>query len=619
MTGHAGRLLHVDLTTGRSRPEPIDAVTLGAYVGGVGLGARLLMDRLAPGADPLEPDNVLVLANSALSGTLAPAASKYAIVTKSPLTGLIGDSLSGSFFAAAMRRAGWDALVITGRAPRLSYLFVDDDRAYVRDGAALAGLDAFATEEAVRAHIDDELVRVASIGLAGERLVRYACVGNDKGRQAGRTGTGAVMGSKNLKAVAIRGTRAVTAADPGALYRLALDYNRRAQGPATQKYRAPGTVGNVLMLNRLGILPTRNFQTGVFAEAEAVSGEMLAQRHTEKAVACGGCPIACDQVVKAHAAPWDDARVSLDYESLWALGPLCGVSVPDAIIKAAHLCDRYGLDTVSTGVSIAWAMECFERGLLTPGDTGGLDLGWGNAEAVIALVEGIARRAPGLGDLLADGVRRAAARVGGGSDAFAMHVKGLEFPGYEPRGLGTFALGLAVGTRGACHNRAPGYEPDMQGTVDRFTTEPSRGALVRDLEDFAAALDSLVVCKFLRKTFTDFWEEGAALYRACTGRPMTAADLRRVGERVATLKKAFNIREGWTAGDDWLPARCFDDPLPDGVTAGQTISRDALRATIDAYYAARGWTASGLIPAEKLAALGLAAPAAAGALQPAER
>ena len=605
MRAYAGRVLHVDLTSERARPEPVDAATLAAYVGGVGLGTRLLIDRLPRGADPLGPDNVLVFANSALAGTLAPAASKFAIVTKSPLTGFIGDSMAGSFFSAAMRRAGWDAVVVTGRARRPSYLFVDDDRIHVRDGASLQGLDAPATEEALRAKIDDELVRVAAIGVAGERLVRYACVGNDTGRQAGRAGPGAVMGSKNLKAIAIRGTRPVAVADPVALYRLALDFGRRAQGPATQKYRSPGTVANVLVMNRLGILPTRNFQAGVFEAAEAVSGELMAKRHTEKAVACGGCPIACDQIAKAHAAPWEDARVSLDFESLWALGPLCGVGALDAVIKAAHLCDRYGLDTVSTGVSIAWAMECFERGLLGPADTGGLDLAWGNAEAVVTLVERIARREPGLGDLLADGVRRASARVGRGSEAFAMHVKGLELPGYEPRGLMTFALGLAVGTRGACHNRAPGYEPDMQGKVDRFVAEAGRGAIVRDLEDYAAALDSLMVCKFLRKAFTDFWEEGAALYRACTGLPMTAADLRRVGERVATLKKAFNIREGWTRNDDWLPARCFDDPLPGGASAGQIVDRDGLRTMIDAYYVARGWTADGLVPAERLAALGL--------------
>jgi aldehyde:ferredoxin oxidoreductase len=277
----------------------------------------------------------------------------------------------------------------------------------------------------------------------------------------------------------------------------------------------------------------------------------------------------------------------------------------EAVIKAAHLCDRYGLDTVSTGVTIAWAMEAFERGLLTPEDTGGLDLTWGNAEAVVTLVSRIAHREPGLGDLLADGVKRAAARVGQGSEAFAMQVKGLEFPGYEPRGLQTFALAMAVSTRGGCHNRAPGYEPDMQGKVDRFVAEPGRGALVRDLEDFAAAIDSLTICKFLRKTFADFWGEGAALYRACTGLPMTAADLRRAGERVATLKKVFNIREGWTPVDDWLPARCFDDPLPSGASAGSIVRRDDLRMMIDAYYAARGWTANGLIPDDKLVSLGL--------------
>lgn len=610
MNCYSGRALCVDLATGRSRVEPIAEATLRAFVGGVGLGTRLLLDHLPAGVDPLGPDNVIVLANSAFAGTLAPAASKYAIVTKSPLTGLIGDTLSGSFFSVAMRRAGWDAVVITGRAPTLSYLFIDDDRAFVRSGAALEGLGCFDTEEAIRKQVDDEMVKVASIGTAGEHLVRFACVGNDKGRQAGRTGAGAVMGGKNLKAIAIRGSRPITPADPDALYRVCLELGRVSQGPGMQKYRAPGTVANVLVLNRLGILPTRNFQAGVFEDAEAVSGERLMKRHTEKTVACAGCTIACDQVAKAHTHPYAGARVSVDYESLWALGPLCGVNSLDAIIQACDRCDRYGLDTMSTGVTIAWAMECFERGLLTAQDAGGLDLGWGNHEAVISLIDRLARREPGIGELLADGVRRAAAKLGRGSDAFAMHVKGLEMGGYDPRGLHTYALGIAVGTRGACHNRAPGYEPDMAGKVDRFAAEAGRGPILKDLEDYAAAFDSLILCKFLRKGFTDFWSEAAAMYTHATGLPMTAEDLRRVGERVVNLKKAFNIREGWTAADDWLPARCFDDPLPRGASAGRVIDRDDFRAMLGAYYRARGWTADGLIPEDTLAELGLADVAA---------
>ena len=602
---YAGRVLHVDLATERSRIAPIDEQTLRAYVGGVGLGTRLLLDELKPGVDPLGPDNVIVLANSAFAGTVVPTATKYAFVAKSPLTGYIGDTISGSFFSQTMKRADWDAIVITGKARRLSYLFIDDDRAYVRDAAALKGMDCWDTEEAIRHEIDDQMVKVASIGLAGENLVRYACLGNDKGRQAGRTGPGAVMGSKNLKAIAIRGSKPIKVANSRELFELCVAYGKVSQGPLTQKYRAPGTVGNVLTCQHLGILPTRNFQSGVFAHAEEVSGERMMKLYTEKSIACAGCTIACEQVAKAHEAPYNDARVSVDYESLWALGPLCGVHNMDAIIKACDLCDRYGLDTMSTGVVIAWAMECFERGILTRDDTDGLDLSWGDHGSVIALIHKIVRREPGIGDLLADGVKRASEKVGQGSEAFAMHGKGLELAGYEPRGLQTYALGMAVGTRGSCHNRSPGYEPDMGGKVNRFVAEASRGQLVKDLEDYAAAFDSLVICKFFRKCFTDFWSEAAHLYELSTGLSMSADDLRKVGERVCNIKKLFNIREGWTVAEDWLPARCFDDPLPEGASAGQAIKREDLRMMIDAYYQARGWTADGLIPAEKLAALDL--------------
>ncbi len=602
---YSGRVLHVDLETERTRSAPINEQTLRAYVGGVGLGTRLLLDELKPGVDPLSPENVIVLANSAFAGTVVPTATKYAFVAKSPATGFVGDSISGSFFSLAMKRAGWDAIVITGRAKRLTYLFIDDDRAFFRNAAQLQGMDCWDTEEAIRHEIDDEMVKVASIGLAGENLVRYACIGNDKGRQAGRTGPGAVMGSKNLKAIAIRGSKQIKVADSRELFRLCLEYGKISQGPATQKYRAPGTVGNVLTCQKLGILPTRNFQSGVFAHAEEVSGERMLKFYTEKVVACSGCTIACEQVAKARQEPYKDSRVSVDYESLWALGPLCDVHNMDAIIKACDLCDRYGLDTMSTGVVIAWAMECFERGILTVADADGLDLSWGNEESVIALIHKLVRREPGIGNLLADGVKRAAEKVGQGTEAFAMHGKGLELAGYEPRGLQTYALGMAVGTRGACHNRSPGYEPDMGGKVDRFVADASRGQIVKDLEDYAAAFDSLVICKFFRKCFTDFWTEAAYMYELSTGLPMSADDLRKVGERVCNMKKLFNIREGWTAADDTLPARCFDDPLPEGASAGQVLKRDELRMMIDAYYQARGWTSDGLIPADKLAELGL--------------
>ena len=599
-----GKLLHVDLSARRVETRALDEAYRRAYFGGVGLASRLLWDECPPRIDAFDPANPLVFATGAFAGTGVPASSKYAVATKSPLTGFIGDSLSSSGWALSLRRAGYAALVVTGRASEPVYLLIDDDRVYFRKAESLLGKTCFETEAEVRRREADSSVAVASIGVAGERLVRYACIANDYGRQAGRTGTGAVMGSKNLKAIALRGTHAISAAEPAALGERCLALAKRAQESGTEKYRGLGTAGNVLSLDRLAALPTRNYRQSTFEGAEGVSGEVLHDRYLSKVVACAGCPIACDHYYKVVEGKHAGTETSLDYESLYALGPLCGVDDAPAVIKAADVCDAQGLDTMSAGVSIAWAMECFERGILTTKDTGGIDLHFGNDEAVVDIVDLIARR-EGIGRLLGEGVKRASAQVGQGSEHFAMHVKGLELPGYEPRSLKTLALGLAVATRGACHNRSAAYEHDMSSKVDRFSADSGRGALAMQSEDFAATLDTLGICKFLRKTFGDFYADTAELYRLATGRDVSADDLRLLGERVSNLKKAFNVREGWTRADDWLPPRILEDELPTGVAAGQRVTPAELALMIDSYYRARGWTPDGLIPGEKLAAVGL--------------
>lgn len=613
MSSFRGRLLEVDLAARTSRVVPLDTSYCRQYLGGVGLAARLLWEYSRPGVDPLHPDNPVVFATGALAGTMAPTGNKYAIATKSPLTGFIGDSLSSGDWPLALKGAGYDALVVLGSASAPTYLFVDDDRVYFRAADSLWGAQCWDTEERVRRELGDDSVRVASIGPAGERLVRYACVSNDYSRQAGRTGPGAAMGSKRLKAIAVRGSKPVTAADPEKLRRLCLDLYQRSQGAATEKYRVLGTPANVLVLNRLAALPTRNFQQSTFEGAEKVSGEWFYQRHLAKVIACSGCPIGCDHIYRVSDGPYSGTLVPMDYESLYALGPLCGVDDAAAVLKAAELCDRYGVDTMSAGVAIAWAMECYERGLITRAQADGLELRFGNGAAVVAMVERIGLR-QGLGKLLGEGVRRAAATLGGGSDRWAIHVKGLELPGYEPRSLKTMALGLAVGTRGACHNRSSAYEVDMSAKVDRLNAERTRGPLAMAQEDFSATLDSLTVCKFLRKCFDAFYVEAAELFAAATGLEMTPEMLQKVGERVSNLKKAFNIREGWTRADDWLPDRFFEEPLPTGVAAGTVLTREELSTMIDGYYEARGWTPEGLIPPWKLEELGLGelVPADAG-------
>ncbi|MDO8688531.1 MAG: aldehyde ferredoxin oxidoreductase family protein [Dehalococcoidia bacterium] len=605
MESNPRQLLLVDMTERRAETLPLRPDLHRQFLGAVGLGTRLLLDYCPPGVDPLSPQNPLVFAASPMAATLVPGASKHAVVTKSPLTGMIGDSLSGSFWSSAIRLAGYEAIVVTGATEDLTYLFIDDEHVFFRSATHLKGLGCWDTEEAIRRELRDSRVRVAAIGPAGERLVRYSGIFNDGTRRAGRGGVGAVMGSKGLKAIAIRGTRPVQVGDIDRLEQECFRLYRVTQEPFTEKYRVLGTPANILTLNRLGALPVRNFQQTTFPGAEAVSGELLHEKHLVKVAGCSSCSVACEHIYQGDAGGSKGVRARLDYESLFALGPLCYVDDLGWIIQAAERCDRHGLDTISTGVTIAWAMECFEKGLLTRKDTDGLDLSFGNGAAVAEMVDRISRR-EGLGDLLAEGTRLAAEKLGGGSEHWAMHSKGLELPGYEPRSLKTMALGYAVGARGGCHNRSPSYEVDMSSKVDRLKSELGRGAMNRDQEDFAAVLDSLSLCKFLRKCFTDFYPEAANIYGLATGIEMNAQELRLAGTRICNAKKAFNILQGWRRDMDWLPGRTMSEPLPDGPGAGVRLTPEELTMMVGDYYESRGWTSQGLIPKEILEQLGLA-------------
>jgi len=603
MYGYHGKVLIVDLTRRSHRWEPIPEEALRAFIGGIGLGTYLLYRYCPPRVDPMSPVNPLIFVGSPLVGTRLTTSSKFAVLTKSPLTGFIGDSLSSSFLATELKKTCGDALIIVGQAARPTLLYIRDGQPHFLDASELMGLSTLETEESVKELLGDRQVRVACIGPAGEQLVRYASIANDGGRQAGRCGPGAVMGSKNLKAMALRGHQPVEIADPEATNGYGRDLSRRSLGAATEKYRQLGTMANVAVFNRLGTLPTRNFQQSTFEGAEQVSGEQLHQEHLVKNAHCANCTIGCEKILVTSDGGVE-AKGRMEYESLFALGPLCGVADPNAVIRAASLCDQLGMDTISAGATIAWAMECFEKGLLTRADTGGIDLRFGNTEALLATLEGIGRR-QGIGDLLAEGTRRAAARLGQGSDVWAMHVKGLEMPGYEPRSLKTMALGLAVSPRGACHNRSSAYEADFSHRVDRLTVDDQRGRIAAESEDFAAVLDSLIWCKFLRKAFHDFYQESAQVYTMITGWAMAPEELKRSGERINDLKKLFNIREGWTRADDTLPPRVLQEKLPTGVVAGVGLSREDLDYMIAGYYRARDWTEDGLIPEEKLEELGL--------------
>jgi aldehyde:ferredoxin oxidoreductase len=609
MYGYSGKVLVVNLTDGTHRWEPVPETVLRQFIGGIGLGTYLLYRHCPAGAAPLGPDNPLIFVGSPLVGSRLTTSSKFAVLTKSPLTGLIGDSLSSSYLATELKRSCGDGLVIVGRAAKPTLLFIDRGQPRFLDASDLLGLSTGEAEQRVKERLEDPRVRVASIGPAGEHLVRYASIANDGGRQAGRCGPGAVMGSKNLKALALRGDWEMKVADPAATHSYGRDLSRRSLGIATEKYRDLGTMANVSAFNRLGALPTRNFQQSTFEGAEQVSGERLHQEHLEKNVHCANCTIGCEKILVTRDKG-SQAKGRMEYESLFALGPLCGVSDPNAVIRAAGICDQLGMDTISAGATLAWAMECFEKGILTAQDNGGVSPRFGDAETLLSLLEDIGHRR-GLGDLLAEGTRRASALVGQGSGTWAMHVKGLELPGYEPRSLKTMALGLATTPRGACHNRSSAYEADFSNRVDRLSVDHQRGRIAAESEDFEAVLDSLIWCKFLRKAFVDFYSESASVYTMITGCATTPGELKQAGERITNLKKLFNIREGWTRADDTLPPRILEEKLPTGMAAGVGLTRTELEYMIDGYYRARGWTAGGLVPESLQTRLGLTELAAA--------
>lgn len=602
--GYNGRVLIVDLGLRESRRMPLDEDVLRRFIGGTGLGAYLLYKHCPPGVEPLAPENPLIFVGSPLVGSRLTTSSKFAVLTKSPLTGFIGDSLSSSFMATELKNAGMDALIITGKSATPCLLSINDGEVEYLDATYLLGMSTSETESAVKERLGRR-TRVACIGPAGENLVRFASVTNDGGRQAARTGPGAVMGAKNLKAIAVRGTQAVPVQNYDALNAIGRDLTRRSLGPATEKYRTLGTMANVSVFNRLGTLPTHNFQQSTFEAADSVSAERFHQTHFVKNAYCANCTIGCEKILVTDD---DDkgkrAKGRMEYESAFALGPLVGVSDANAVIRASVMCDELGMDTISAGATIAWAMECFEKGILTAADTGGVSLRFGSGDALLECARLIGER-KGIGGLLAEGSLRASQIVGQGSDAWAMQVKGLEMPGYEPRSLKTMALGLAVSTRGACHNRSSAYEADFSAKVDRLAVDERRGRIAADGEDFSAVLDSLIWCKFLRKAFDDLYEESAEIYTHITGWDMSADDLRRAGERINNLKKQFNIREGWQRADDTLPPRVFQEALPTGVAAGVGLDKQDLDMMIQGYYCARGWRKDGTIPMGKLRDLGL--------------
>ncbi len=605
MLGYAGRILHVDLSSGKTRTELLKEEYAKKYIGGIGLGMRLYLDHSKPGIDPFSPENPLVLATGPLSGSMVPTGGNgHAFVSKSPQTFGVGEAKAHGHFGTEMKRAGYDAIVFYGKAEKPVYLWVDDDAVQLMDGKNLWGKSPQETEDAIKKELKDLYIRVAAIGVAGEKLVRIACIINEKSRACGRTGLGAVMGSKNLKAIAVRGSKDIAVANKDRLLELVKIQHERMKGPAARKYRTLGTPENVLVLNALGAMPVNNFTGAVFPGADRISGEYLNERYVAKIIGCSSCAMRCEHITVVPEGPYKGTTTRIEYEPLWAMGPNCGVGNLDAILKGMDLSNQYGVDAISIGGLISFGMDLYEHGIIGK-DEAGMELKFGNHEAMLEMIKRVSMR-EGFGDVLAEGVKLAAEKIGKEADKYAVHIKGVEMTGYDIRGLKTAALGYAVSFRGADHNRHGAYGPDVKGSVNRFKAEKGRGKLVRETEDLYTIIDSIIVCKFSRGTYYKGFEDLAALYSAVTGIELTPEDLQVAGERINNLGRLINIREGLARKDDTLPWKVMNVPIPDeGPSKGSFVSKEDLNLLLDDYYEVRGWTKEGIPTLEKLNELGL--------------
>ncbi|HHX74288.1 MAG TPA: aldehyde ferredoxin oxidoreductase family protein [Firmicutes bacterium] len=609
--GYMGQILRVNLTTKQITKEETSDALVRNYLGGAGFGIKFLFDEVPQGADPLGAENKLIFAPGPFTGTKTPCASRMAITTKSPLTGAVGLSLTGGYFPVELKFAGYDALIIEGKAEKPVYIWIHDDKVSIRSAEGLWGTNTFDTQQLIKDELNDQNIRIACIGPAGENLSKIAAIINER-RAAGRKGVGAVMGSKNLKAVAVRGSRQVPVYSDEA-FKEARAVMLKAMKDSEVLYPAFSQMGTPMVVDAmwgLGIFPTNNFSaTGEWDPVDSIGASVSATRKIGREH-CYGCPVGCSQLKLARTAPYTGTLSEPEYETMYSFGGMTGVDNIDSIIYADRICDELGLDTISAGATIAFAMELYERGIITAKDTDGLNLNFGNHEAMNALLPRMVYR-EGFGAVLADGSRIAAERIGRGSAKYAMHVKGLELPGYDPRGAKAHGLSYATSYTGADHNRGYAFQEifsvPIPYPVDRFATN-GKGKLTKWNQDVrAATCDCPTMCAFLMDMAVPSiaLENTANLLAAVSGVTLTPEEVQTVGERLNNLARVFNIREGLTKNDDYLPQRFLTEPLKEGSSKGSYIPQEEFEAMLAEYYAERDWSPEGVPSREKLASLGL--------------
>ena len=597
MYGYNGKILRINLSEKTVKSEPLDIKEAQKFIGGRGLGTKVMMDEVDPGVDALSPENKLIFVTGPLSGTNTPTGGRYMVVTKSPLTGTIASSNSGGYWGAELKFAGYDMIIIEGKADSPVYINIVDDNVEIKDASHIWGKVVSETTSALEKE-HGEKVRVATIGPAGENLSKMAAIINDRGRAAGRSGVGAVMGSKNLKAIAVKGSGKVGIADNDKLKEV---YSKcmkqiKENGVTGQGLPAYGTAILVNIINENGVFPTNNFQGAAFDKAEEISGETLAAKYMTKKDPCFRCPIACGRFCEV-----DDVKGSgPEYETIWAFGSDCGVSSLPDIIKANYWCNEIGIDTISTGAAIAAAMELYEKGYIKKEDLdGGPELKWGNNEAVVEWVKRMASP-DGLGGKMAQGSYRLCEMYG--VPELSMTVKKQELPAYDPRGIQGHGLQYATSNRGGCHVRGYMISPEILGVpekLDRFSLD-GKPKWTKIFQDLTAAIDSVGLCLFT--SFAMSADDYANTYNAVCGTDLTGADFIQSGERIWNLEKMFNLKAGIDPSQDTLPKRLLKDPIPGGPSKGWVHKLGEL---LPDYYKLRGWDTNGIPTAEKLKELGI--------------
>lgn len=596
--GYMGTILRVNLSTGEAREVSLREDLAEKFVGGRGIGARLLYEEVREGADPLGVENKIIFMTGPLTGCGAPATTRLAVLTKSPLTGIYLVTLMGGNFGPKVKASGFDGLIIEGRAEKPSYILVDDGKASIRSAGKYWGMMTSDAERYLKEDAGKD-TEVACIGPAGERLGLLSCIISDR-RAAGRGGAGAVMGSKNLKAVVVKGNQKVRLASEQKFREARnLAYKRLRENPATRTtFPKYGTPGLVSAMNEAGVLPTMNFGTGVFGGAEEISGETMRERFVVKDKACVNCVIVCQKITLARDGSFAGySTEGPEYETIYSMGSNLGNPDFRTIIAADRLCDEYGLDSISTGVVIGFAMECYEKKIIGRKDADGMELKFGNHEIVPELIRKIALK-EGLGRILAEGVMRGSKQLGKDSDYYALHVKGLELPGYDPRGMQGMGLNYATACRGACHCR--GYTTYSEifrrqnpWPTDRFAVQ-GKGKLVKTIQDIRALYDSCVFCTFSQGAY--MLEVASELINSVTGLDLDEEDLFDIGHRVNTIERAFNVRHGVRRRDDTLPRRLLEEPMPSGAAKGHVVD---LEPMLDEYYDLRGWDRVTGIPSQQ--------------------